>query len=109
VPELSGNLIDNACKGCRPRVRVIAYPDEAAGTRERLRLTVEDDGPGISQENRAAVRERGVRTDERVPGHGIGPTMAHDTLERHGGSMVLERSELGGSALPCGSRDAPMA
>jgi two-component system sensor histidine kinase PhoQ len=95
--ELLGNLMDNACKWCRSRVRVIAYPDEQAGTRERLRLTVEDDGPGISQENRARVLERGVRTDESVPGHGIGLTMVHDTLELYGGSMVIEWSELGGA------------
>jgi two-component system, OmpR family, sensor histidine kinase PhoQ len=97
--ELLGNLMDNACKWCRSRVRVISYPDEQAGTRERLRLTVEDDGPGISQENRARVLERGVRTDESVPGHGIGLTMVHDTIDLYGGSMVIEWSELGGARI----------
>jgi two-component system sensor histidine kinase PhoQ len=99
LTELLGNLMDNACKWCRSRVRVIAFLDQEAGTRERLRLTVEDDGPGISKENRTRVLERGVRTDESVPGHGIGLAMVHDTLDLYGGSMVIEWSELGGARI----------
>src|SRR6202008_796666 len=45
--ELLGNLVDNACKWCRSRVRVTVAIDEHAGSRERLSLVVEDDGPGI--------------------------------------------------------------
>jgi two-component system, OmpR family, sensor histidine kinase PhoQ len=97
--ELLGNLMDNACKWCKSRVRVIAYCDEQTDSRERLRLTVEDDGPGISQENRQRVLQRGVRTDESVPGHGIGLTMVHDTIDLYGGWMVIEWSELGGARI----------
>jgi two-component system sensor histidine kinase PhoQ len=95
--ELLGNLMDNACKWCRSRVRVIAFLDEASGTRERLRMAVEDDGPGISKENRVRVGERGVRTDESVPGHGIGLAMVRDTIDLYGGEVEIEWSELGGA------------
>ena len=95
--ELLGNLVDNACKWCRSHVRVTVAIDPQAGSRERLSLAVEDDGPGISEENRARVLERGVRTDERVPGHGLGLAMVHDTVDLYGGSMSIDASPLGGA------------
>jgi len=98
LTELLGNLMDNACKWCRSRVRVAASIDYAAGTRERLLLVVEDDGPGISEANRARVLERGVRTDESVPGHGIGLAMVHDTLDLYGGKLVIDTAPLLGGA-----------
>jgi two-component system sensor histidine kinase PhoQ len=94
--ELLGNLMDNACKWCRERVRVsVAVEDGPVG--ENLTLTVEDDGPGIAEENRAKVLERGVRTDEKVPGHGLGLAMVHDTVDLYGGTLVVDASPLGGA------------
>jgi two-component system sensor histidine kinase PhoQ len=96
--ELLGNLMDNACKWCREKVRVsVAVEDAAAGGRENLTLTVEDDGPGIAQENRAKVLQRGVRTDETVPGHGLGLAMVHDTVDLYGGRLTVDASPLGGA------------
>ena len=96
--ELLGNLLDNACKWCREKVRIAATVenDRAAGG-ESLALTVEDDGPGIAEENRAKVLERGVRTDETVPGHGLGLAMVHDTVDLYGGKLTVEQSLLGGA------------
>ena len=95
--ELLGNLVDNACKWCRSRVRVTVAIDPQAGSRERLSLAVEDDGPGISEEDRARVLQRGVRTDESVPGHGLGLAMVHDTVDLYGGTLSIDASELGGA------------
>ena len=95
--ELLGNLVDNACKWCRSRVRVTVATDPQAGSRERLSLAVEDDGPGISEEDRARVLKRGVRTDESVPGHGLGLAMVHDTVDMYGGTLSIDSSELGGA------------
>jgi len=95
--ELLGNLLDNACKWCRSHVRVTVTVDERAGTRERLWIIVEDDGPGISEENRARILQRGVRTDENVPGYGLGLAMVHDTVDLYGGSLVIDSSPLGGA------------
>jgi two-component system sensor histidine kinase PhoQ len=95
--ELLGNLVDNACKWCKSRVRVTVMIDEHAGARERLSLVVEDDGPGISEEDRARVGQRGVRTDESVPGHGLGLAMVHDTVDLYGGSLNIDTSPFGGA------------
>jgi len=95
--ELLGNLVDNACKWCRSQVRVTVITDPQASPRQRLSVVVEDDGPGISEENRARVLERGVRTDESVPGHGLGLAMVRDTVDLYGGSLSIDSSPLGGA------------
>ena len=97
LTELLGNLLDNACKWCRSRVRLPATSDPNAGPRERLRLVVEDDGPGISTSDRARVLRRGVRADENVPGYGLGLAMVHDTVDLYGGRLAIDTSALGGA------------
>ncbi len=95
--EMLGNLLDNACKWCRQRVRLTVTVDPNAAVRDNMTLSVEDDGPGISEENRARILERGVRTDETVPGHGLGLAMVRDTVELYGGALSVETSSLGGA------------
>ncbi len=96
--ELLGNLMDNACKWCREKVRVsVTVEDGGAGGRENLALVVEDDGKGIARQDRDKVLERGVRTDEKVPGHGLGLAMVHDTVDLYGGKLVVDASALGGA------------
>jgi two-component system sensor histidine kinase PhoQ len=102
LTELLGNLLDNACKWCRTRVRFSATIDESAGSRERLHLVVEDDGPGISSADRARVLQRGVRADEKVPGHGLGLAMVHDTVDLYGGRLTIDGSPLGGARFTLG-------
>jgi two-component system, OmpR family, sensor histidine kinase PhoQ len=97
LTELLGNLLDNACKWCSGLVRITASADGSFATRERLSIVVEDDGPGISAENRARIGQRGVRTDETVPGHGIGLSMVQDTVEMYGGALTIDASPLGGA------------
>jgi two-component system, OmpR family, sensor histidine kinase PhoQ len=95
--ELLGNVLDNACKWCKSRVRFTVSTDNYTFRRERLKVVIEDDGPGISEEDRRRVGQRGVRTDENVPGHGIGLAMVQDTIEMYGGSLSIDESPLGGA------------
>jgi len=99
LTELLGNLLDNACKWCRGRVRLSGASDPGADPRERLMLAVEDDGPGISMEDRARVLQRGVRADEKVPGHGLGLAMVQDTVDLYGGRLTIDASPLGGARI----------
>lgn len=99
LTELLGNLLDNACKWCRSRVRLTAYVDERAGSRERLHIDVEDDGPGIAPADRPRVLQRGVRTDQNVPGHGIGLAMVWETVDMYGGKLEIDESPLEGARL----------
>jgi two-component system sensor histidine kinase PhoQ len=97
--ELLGNLLDNASKWCKERVRIHVSPDPSAPPRQRLRIVVEDDGPGISAGDSSRVLERGVRIDQQVPGHGLGLNMVRDTVDLYGGTLQIERSELGGARI----------
>jgi two-component system, OmpR family, sensor histidine kinase PhoQ len=92
--ELLGNVLDNACKWCRSRVRVSAVFGEG-----QLALTVEDDGPGISDADAQQVLERGNRADQSMPGHGIGLAVTRDIVEAYSGHIVIARSALGGASV----------
>jgi signal transduction histidine kinase len=94
LEEMLGNLLDNACKWARHRVRVRVEREA-----ERLRLTIEDDGPGLAADQRAKVLERGRRLDERVPGSGLGLAIVADIVELYGGRITIERAETGGLAV----------
>lgn len=90
--ELLGNLLDNACKWARERVRARLHVE--AGT---LVLLVEDDGPGCSEEAIADITERGVRLDEQVGGHGLGLAIVKEIIAGYQGVLSFERAgELGG-------------
>jgi signal transduction histidine kinase len=91
LEEMLGNLIDNGCKWARGRVRVRC--EKGAG---RLVLTIEDDGPGLSAEQRSQVGERGERLDETVPGSGLGLAIVRDISKLYGGFFALDASSLGG-------------
>jgi two-component system sensor histidine kinase PhoQ len=99
LTEVLGNLLDNACKWCKGHVRVTVTSDSQRVARERLRVVVEDDGPGIGDADRVRVFERGVRTDEHVPGHGLGLAMVRDTVDLYGGKLTIDSSPLGGASI----------
>ncbi|MGW8465828.1 sensor histidine kinase [Pseudomonas sp. CLCA07] len=89
--ELLGNLLDNACKWADAEVRLSVV--ETAGGFE---LSVEDDGPGIPEDQRAQVFSRGTRLDEQTDGHGLGLGIVRDIVDTWGGVLRLEESEWGG-------------
>jgi signal transduction histidine kinase len=90
--EVAGNLMENACKWCRKRVNIEA---EAAGG-GRLRLVIEDDGPGLPADQRATVLRRGERLDENAPGSGLGLSIVSELTKAYGGAVALDVSRWGG-------------
>lgn len=93
--EIAGNAMENAGKFGRRRVRVRA---EAVGS-ERLRLLVEDDGPGLPPDLREEVIRRGARLDENAPGSGLGLSIIDELARAYRGSLDLGTSPLGGLAV----------
>ena len=91
LEEMLGNLIDNACKWANGRVRVRGVRAD-----NRLTLTIEDDGPGLTADQRAQVGERGERLDESVPGSGLGLAIVRDISRLYGGFFTLDASPMGG-------------
>ena len=87
-----GNLLDNACKWARARVRLTCSKEG-----ERIVIAVDDDVPGIEPSMREAVMRRGVRADEAAQGSGLGLAIVRDLAEVYGGSISLEDSPMGGA------------
>jgi len=92
LQEMAGNLMENACKWRRGRVRVTA----ALGAPGRIGLIVEDDGPGLPADARDAALRRGQRLDESTPGSGLGLSIVTDLVNAYGGKVLLGDSRLGG-------------
>lgn len=92
--ELLGNLLDNAFKWCRARVRITAR-----GAAGGLRIEVEDDGPGIDAQAAQRLLQRGARADETAPGHGIGLAVVREISSAYGGSVEITRAPLGGALV----------
>jgi two-component system sensor histidine kinase PhoQ len=70
----------------------------SGGRRPGVQLSVEDDGPGIAEEDIERLLQRGVRGDERVQGHGIGLAIVQDIVSAYRGHLTVDRSgELGGA------------
>jgi signal transduction histidine kinase len=90
--EIAGNAMENGGKWCRGKVRVRAAP---LGP-ERLRLTIEDDGPGLPPERWVEVIRRGARLDENAPGSGLGLSIVDELARAYRGALTLGASPLGG-------------
>ncbi|WP_426100603.1 ATP-binding protein [Massilia sp. TSP1-1-2] len=91
-----GNLLTNGQKYCDATVVLSAR--RGAG----LEIVVEDDGPGIPQQERARVFEPFYRLDRSrdraTGGFGLGLSIAHKAVALHGGTIRVEQSVVLGGA-----------
>jgi signal transduction histidine kinase len=92
LEEMLGNLLDNACKWARSRVRISTDAADA----DRLLINVDDDGPGLDASLHERVLGRGVRADEAMPGSGLGLSIVRDLADAYDGSIALTPSPIGG-------------
>ena len=99
--ELLGNLLENAFKWADRRVMLtVRRIGPAAARRRGLEIVVEDDGPGIPENQVQRLLQRGERGDERVQGHGIGLAIVRDIVRAYRGTLVVDRSAaLGGASF----------
>ncbi|KJY99653.1 GHKL domain-containing protein [Pseudoalteromonas ruthenica] len=90
--ELLGNLIDNACKACVSQVSL-----KVEQRKKRLKLMIEDDGPGVPEEKRELLLQRGTRLDSYESGHGVGMAIVADLVNGYHGILSIDDSPLGGA------------
>ena len=88
--EVIGNLLENASRYALSLVRVSAIEDQGL-----FRLVIEDDGPGLQEDDARVARQRGGRLDE-TGGAGLGLAIVQDVLDAYGTTMKFSRSDLGG-------------
>ncbi len=91
--EMLANLVDNACKHARTKVRISLAPGPSTGLAEVL---VEDDGPGLPPEAWEVVLKIGERWDSREQGSGLGLAIVDELARLYGGRVSLGNSDLGG-------------
>ena len=90
--EMTGNLIDNACKWANGSVAVTAR----RLSDDTISVSVDDDGPGLTKAERERVVKRGQRLDESKPGSGLGLSIVADLAHLYKGRFALENAEGGG-------------
>ena len=92
LDEMIGNLLDNGCRHAGSKVRVSAADEEKS-----VIVRVEDDGPGLSEEEMKRAVRAGERLDEAGTGYGFGLAIVEELAELYGGGLELGRSaDLGG-------------
>ncbi|POP53784.1 GHKL domain-containing protein [Zhongshania marina] len=89
--ELFGNLLDNASKACKSKIRIRAENKE-----KHSLIYIEDDGPGISAESREQLLQRGMRGDQYGQGQGLGLAIVGDIIHSYDGDIHFKDSPLGG-------------
>ncbi|MFA7669158.1 MAG: sensor histidine kinase [Burkholderiaceae bacterium] len=125
LQEMLGNLMENACKWADRNVLITIGTDARDGlsgsdslvqagasatlarrdvamsldTQGVILFRIDDDGPGLSTEQRDAIFQRGVRMDERKHGSGLGLAIVRDLATAYGGSVCADASPLGGLGI----------
>lgn len=97
LEEIIGNLLENAMKWGRTQVQMSAArsADSPDGSRH-FHIIIEDDGPGIPEDKAREALQRGKRLDETTPGTGLGLAIVADLVSEYGGTLKLQKSDLGG-------------
>jgi signal transduction histidine kinase len=93
--ELLGNLLDNARKYAKKTVKVEFVNNS---------IIIEDDGPGVKDEDIAAIRQRGRRLDENRQGFGLGLAIVEDIADLYELELSYGRSALGGLLVKLGNK-----
>jgi K+-sensing histidine kinase KdpD len=84
LDRVVSNLVANAARYGAPPIRI------AAKQRDRhLRVSVEDEGPGIPKELEGKVFDRFARGDGKT-GHGLGLAIARAYAQAHGGDLIYD-------------------
>src|SRR5204862_849106 len=94
IERAVANLLDNAAKWSPQGGSV------EVGVRDGT-VTVRDHGPGIAEEDLPFVFDRFYRAPSArgLPGSGLGLAIVRRVAEAHGGEVVAERAEGGGTRM----------
>lgn len=94
LAQAISNLLDNAQihtpPGTMIRLTALTMADHVV-------IAVDDDGPGIPEQDRARVVERFARLESSrsLPGHGLGLSLAEAIAAAHGARLVLRDNQPG--------------
>ncbi len=96
IARVVTHLLDNAARHAIDRIAVRLEADDL-----QVRLTVDDDGPGVPSEERERIFERFVRLDEARHrdggGAGLGLAVVASVVRACGGTVAVTESPAGGA------------
>jgi len=95
IEQVLLNLVNNALDAVGERGNVVV---RVRRWRDQVRVEVEDDGPGVSDEVRRDLFEAFV-TSKGHQGTGLGLYLSRSFAEAHGGSLELVRSDASGTVF----------
>jgi two-component system phosphate regulon sensor histidine kinase PhoR len=95
IEQVILNLCDNACKYSEDSVTIV-ISSEMVG--QNLRLSINDNGPGIAKEHLSRIFERFYRVDasrESLRGTGLGLAIVKQIISKHKGKIWAESEGIG--------------
>ncbi len=103
LERVVANLLDNAARYTNGTVE-LQLSLEKSPTGHWLRLSVDDDGPGVPEADRERIFDRFARSKSgsrrsEGGGAGLGLALVRQHVELHGGEVHVERSRLGGACF----------
>ena len=88
------NLIRNAVEAGAKHIVLRTEP-----TPDGVRVAVQDDGAGITEEQKAHIFEPFYTTREKQGGTGLGLSIAHGIVRGHGGTIDVESESEEGTTI----------
>ncbi len=94
IDRAIGNLLDNAAKWSPPGTEIEIEVRDG-------QVSVRDHGPGIADEDLPYVFDRfyRARSARGMPGSGLGLAIVRQVAETHGGEVVAEQADGGGTRM----------
>lgn len=94
LDDILGNILDNAFKWAASCIDITWMVDQ-----QDVILTIQDDGPGLSDAMQKTVLQRGQKLDEQVQGSGLGLSIVHAILDGYNGQLSFETAPRGGLSV----------
>jgi len=95
IEEVLYNLLSNAFKHTTENNSIkvtleLIEPDTSGDTKNKVRITVFNEGKDISDEDKTKIFERFYKVSEKVEGAGIGLSFSKSLIEMHNGTITVE-------------------
>lgn len=87
IEQVLDNLLDNALHVAPPRSRILVSVERG---HTHHRLVVTDEGPGLSDEEKARAIDRFWRADHGRPGTGLGLAVVASLIDASGGTLIFD-------------------